>query len=91
MLARIGYHVVALTGKESEADYLRGLGAAEVFLRQNLDIGYVTRRNSLIQAVTLADAKRVAAKLLNTGDLLITVVGKPEAAAVNAQLGCHLA
>ena len=38
MLARAGYHVVALTGKESEADYLRSLGAAEVMLRQELDL-----------------------------------------------------
>lgn len=38
MLARSGYHVVALTGKESEADYLRSLGAAEVMLRQSLDL-----------------------------------------------------
>ena len=38
MLARGGYHVVALTGKESEADYLRSLGAAEVMLRQELDL-----------------------------------------------------
>ncbi|MBL8429616.1 MAG: oxidoreductase [Dechloromonas sp.] len=41
MLARIGYHVVALTGKESEADYLRSLGAAEVMLRQNLDLSKI--------------------------------------------------
>ncbi len=38
MLARLRYHVVALTGKESEADYLRGLGAAEVMLRDSLDL-----------------------------------------------------
>lgn len=38
MLAKLGYHVVALTGKESEADYLRELGAAEVMLRQSLDL-----------------------------------------------------
>ena len=38
MLAKCGYHVVALTGKESEVDYLRELGAAEVMLRQNLDL-----------------------------------------------------
>ena len=38
MLAKTGYHVVALTGKESEADYLRSLGAAEVMLRQSLDL-----------------------------------------------------
>ena len=41
MLASIGYHVVALTGKESEADYLRSLGAAEVLLRQNLDLSKI--------------------------------------------------
>lgn len=38
MLAKLGYHVVALTGKESEADYLRQLGAAEVMMRQSLDL-----------------------------------------------------
>lgn len=41
MLAANGYHVVALTGKESEADYLRGLGAAEVMLRQSLDLSKI--------------------------------------------------
>lgn len=41
MLARIGYHVVALTGKESEADYLRSLGAADVLLRQSLDLSRI--------------------------------------------------
>ncbi|HMT79033.1 MAG TPA: oxidoreductase [Azonexus sp.] len=41
MLSSIGYHVVALTGKESEADYLRRLGAAEVMLRQNLDLSKI--------------------------------------------------
>jgi len=38
MLAKRGYYVVALTGKESEADYLRDLGAAEVMLRGSLDL-----------------------------------------------------
>ncbi len=38
MLARLGYHVVALTGKESESDYLKSLGAAEVMLRQELNL-----------------------------------------------------
>ncbi len=37
-LARLGYEVVALTGKESEGDYLRGLGAREVKLRSELDL-----------------------------------------------------
>jgi len=37
-LARLGYEVVALTGKESEAEYLRGLGARQVKLRGELDL-----------------------------------------------------
>jgi len=41
ILAQRGYHVVALTGKESEADYLRSLGAAEVMLRQSLDLSKI--------------------------------------------------
>ena len=41
ILAERGYHVVALTGKESEANYLRGLGAAEVMLRGNLDLAKI--------------------------------------------------
>jgi len=41
MLAKRGYHVVALTGKESESEFLRGLGAAEILLRQSLDLGKI--------------------------------------------------
>jgi putative YhdH/YhfP family quinone oxidoreductase len=41
MLARVGYHVVALTGKESEKDYLLSLGAAEVLMRQSLDLSKI--------------------------------------------------
>lgn len=37
MLANLGYHVVALTGKASETDYLSGLGAAEIMLRADID------------------------------------------------------
>ncbi|HEY5897443.1 MAG TPA: acryloyl-CoA reductase [Burkholderiales bacterium] len=37
-LARAGYHVVALTGKESEADWLKKLGAKEILLRQSLNL-----------------------------------------------------
>ncbi|WP_018990945.1 oxidoreductase [Aromatoleum toluclasticum] len=41
MLARLGYHVVALTGKEVETDYLKMLGAAEVKLRSTIDLDKV--------------------------------------------------
>lgn len=37
MLAGLGYAVTALTGKATEQDYLRGLGAAEVKLTSTLD------------------------------------------------------
>ena len=39
MLSKLGYHVVALTGKDAEHDYLRGLGAAEIVSRRTLEIG----------------------------------------------------
>jgi acrylyl-CoA reductase (NADPH) len=38
MLARLGYHVVALTGKEGESEWLKKLGAKEILLRQNLNL-----------------------------------------------------
>jgi putative YhdH/YhfP family quinone oxidoreductase len=37
-LAKLGYHVVALTGKESESDWLKKLGAKEIMLRQSLNL-----------------------------------------------------
>ena len=36
LLARLGYRVVASTGRSSERDYLKDLGAAEVIARQDL-------------------------------------------------------
>jgi len=41
ILAKRGYHVVALTGKEAETGYLLGLGAREVMLRQSLDLAKI--------------------------------------------------
>ncbi|MCA3132073.1 MAG: oxidoreductase [Rhodocyclaceae bacterium] len=41
ILAGRGYHVVALTGKASEADYLTSLGAKEVMLRSSLDLAKI--------------------------------------------------
>jgi zinc protease len=43
----------------------------------NLGMDYIERRSGLIDAVTLADARRVAKRLLDNG-LLITVAGRPE-------------
>jgi len=39
MLSRSGYRVTAITGKAGEEDYLRGLGAADVIARENLEMG----------------------------------------------------
>jgi acrylyl-CoA reductase (NADPH) len=39
MLAKLGYHVSAITGKESEQNYLKKLGASEILLRQSLEMG----------------------------------------------------
>jgi putative YhdH/YhfP family quinone oxidoreductase len=41
ILAATGYHVVALTGKEAESDYLKRLGAKEVMLRSRLDLSKI--------------------------------------------------
>lgn len=49
----------------------------------DLGIDYIDRRNGLIEAVTLDDAKRVAKRLLS-GKLLATVAGRPEAATAAA-------
>ncbi len=39
MLSARGYEVVAITGKASSADYLRGLGAARILARQEINFG----------------------------------------------------
>jgi acrylyl-CoA reductase (NADPH) len=36
VLSKLGYHVIASTGRVAEADYLRGLGAAEIIDRNEL-------------------------------------------------------
>jgi len=39
MLAGLGYEVVAVTGKASEEDYLRSIGASRILLRDDIDFG----------------------------------------------------
>jgi zinc protease len=43
----------------------------------DLGIDYIDKRNGLIDAVTMADVKRVAKRLLDTS-MLVMVVGKPQ-------------
>ncbi|RYB03707.1 M16 family metallopeptidase [Lichenibacterium ramalinae] len=45
---------------------------------EGFDVAYLDERNGMIEAVTLADAKRVGARMLGAGPLLVTVVGRPE-------------
>jgi zinc protease len=58
----------------SDAGTAEELGA---FQREGVDIGYVARRNNLIQAVTLDDVKRVAKRLFNPARLTVVVAGTP--------------
>lgn len=41
ILAGLGHHVVAITGKAEESDYLKGIGAKEVMLRSSLDLAKI--------------------------------------------------
>lgn len=47
-------------------------------LNEDLGIDYVDKRNALVEAVTLEDVKRAAARILKVDNLLVTVVGKPQ-------------
>ncbi len=44
----------------------------------DLGINYIERRNSEIEAITVADIKRVAKRLMEPKNLIVTVVGEPE-------------
>jgi zinc protease len=70
-----------------EGSYALGLDTSAKIASQlvqiqldKLGIDYIDRRTSLIEAVSLADTKRVAKRLLDAG-LLVTVVGQPEGVA----------
>jgi len=41
ILAGRGYHVVALTGHEAQSGYLKDLGAAEILLRQSIELSTI--------------------------------------------------
>ncbi len=47
-------------------------------MQDGLGIDYVEKRNAQIDAVTLADVKRAAARILATDNLITTVVGQPK-------------
>ena len=44
---------------------------------EDLGIDYIAKRNAMVEAVSMDDIKRVAATLIQPGNLIITVVGQP--------------
>ena len=67
----IGSYVLRFDTSERIADLLVGMQ------EQRLGIDYVVRRESLIGALTIADIRRVAKRLIDSERLIVTVVGKP--------------
>ena len=47
ILANLGYKVAAVTGKADQADYLKGLGATEIILREDHEVGARARSGNL--------------------------------------------
>ncbi|HWE20886.1 MAG TPA: pitrilysin family protein [Hyphomicrobiaceae bacterium] len=45
---------------------------------EGLGPGYVEKRNAMVEAVTIDDVRRVAKRLFENQDLLLTVVGRPK-------------
>lgn len=66
-----GAYPLRFTSSSAIADSLVGMQ------EDNLGIDYMDKRNSFIEAVTLKDAKRVAAKLFQPGKLSFVIAGRP--------------
>ena len=67
LLARLGWHVIASTGRAAEADYLRALGAAEVIDRAELSApGKPLGRERWVAAVDAVGSHTLANALAGT-------------------------
>jgi zinc protease len=55
------------------------VGVLNGFQQVGLPIDYIQKRNSLIEAVTVADVKRAAARIYNPRAMTIVIAGSPEA------------
>jgi putative YhdH/YhfP family quinone oxidoreductase len=77
-LAKRGYHVVALTGKAGEADWLKKLGAKEVKLRSELDL---TKIKPLDKAVWAGAVDNLG------GDILAWIASTMKVNGVIASIG----
>jgi len=61
LLAGLGYHVVASTGRPEEADYLKNLGAAEIIARAELEgVGKPLARERWIGAIDVVGGQTLA-------------------------------
>ena len=67
-----GSLLLELTSTDSISGTLNGLQ------RDNLNFDYINQRNALINAVTIADIKRVATRLLKPKNLTTILVGQPK-------------
>jgi len=67
-----GSLMLELTSTGDIAEVLNGLQ------RDDMDAEYINRRNDTLNAVTLADVRRVAKRLLKTDMLTTILVGKPD-------------
>jgi zinc protease len=59
---------------DSSVKVARGLKQIQLTRRP---VDYIDRRNALVEAVTVEDVKRVAARILGDGDLLVAAAGRP--------------
>jgi len=60
-------------------------GTLVAIQRADLGIDYLDRRDGYIDAVTQADIRRVAARMLDTGALSVVVVGRPDGVVPNRE------
>lgn len=67
-----GSYALRFSSNSAIASQLLGLQ------QQNLGIDYVSKRNSLIDAVTLDQVKAQARRLLHAGKLVVTIAGRPQ-------------
>jgi zinc protease len=59
---------------DSSVKVARGLKQIQL---TRLPVDYIDQRNAMVEAVTVEDVKRVAARILGDGDLLVAAAGRP--------------
>lgn len=78
MLAQLGYSVTALTGKAKEVDFLKGLGAKEVLLRENLALDKIRPLDKALWAGAVDNVG---------GDILAWILSNMKQAGTVASIG----